>query len=259
MNDDGDNLIYLGVGPLAAVLLGMVLVPFRGFTTASNLTFVFLALTIVVGEFGGRTAAVATAVSSALSLDFFLTQPYLRLAIQDKHDIIAFLGLAGCGLLAASLASERGRWAAPRPPSRRQLAFLHSTVDELEHAGPLEPRLLRTLDACRVALPIAAVVVRDPGNNVLASSERGPARPVPAQALDLETLLPSGQGGRALPRRGLALPPNGGRLSLVAGKRHVGWLDVWGDGAPASADARLVLTAAARVIAALLAEADRGR
>ena len=36
---------------------------------------------------------------SALSLDFFLTQPYLHLAIADKHDLIASLGLAGCGLL----------------------------------------------------------------------------------------------------------------------------------------------------------------
>jgi K+-sensing histidine kinase KdpD len=107
MDDDADRLFYLGVGPLAAVLLGVLLVPVRGFTTASNFTFVFLALTIVVAEFGGRTAAVATAVASALSLDFFLTQPYLRLEIHDKHDVIAFLGLAGCGLLSAFLASRR--------------------------------------------------------------------------------------------------------------------------------------------------------
>jgi K+-sensing histidine kinase KdpD len=107
-----DRLFYLGVGPLAAVTLGVALVPLRGLTTASNFTFVFLALTIVVAEFGGRSPALATALASALSLDFFLTQPYLRLEIQDKHDVIAFLGLAACGLLSASLASRR------RPGSR---------------------------------------------------------------------------------------------------------------------------------------------
>ena len=107
MEKENDGLLYLGVGPLAAVLMGMALVPVRGFTTASNFTFLFLALTIVVAEFGGRTAAVATAVASALSLDFFLTQPYLHLEIHDKHDVIAFLGLAGCGLLSAFLASRR--------------------------------------------------------------------------------------------------------------------------------------------------------
>ena len=46
----------------------------------------------MVAEFGGRWPAVATALASALSLDFFLTQPYLHLAIDDKHDIIAFAG-----------------------------------------------------------------------------------------------------------------------------------------------------------------------
>jgi len=107
MEKENEGLIYLGVGPLAAVLLGMALVPLRGFTTASNFTFLFLALIILVAEFGGRTAAVASAVASSLSLDFFLTQPYLRLEIHDKHDVIAFLGLAGCGLLSAFLAARR--------------------------------------------------------------------------------------------------------------------------------------------------------
>jgi len=106
---DREDLFYLSAGPLAAILLGAALVPFRGVTTASNFTFAFMALTILVGEFGGRWAAVATAVVSALSLDFFLTEPYLRLAIQDKHDLIAFVGLAACGLIAATLGPHRGR------------------------------------------------------------------------------------------------------------------------------------------------------
>jgi len=135
MDDDGDRLIYIGVGPLAAVLLGMALEPLRAFTIASNFTFLFLALTILVGEFGGRTAALATAVASALSLDFFLTEPYLHLSISSKHDLIACLGLGGCGILAASLASGR-RAPAPRPhPSSRQLDLLESAVAELEREG----------------------------------------------------------------------------------------------------------------------------
>jgi len=109
MDDDGKDLIYLGAGPIAAILLGMLLIPLRGYTVASNFTFLFLGLTIVVAEFGGRGAAVATAVASALSLDFFLTEPYMQLAIASKHDVIAFFGLAGCGLLAAVLASDRRR------------------------------------------------------------------------------------------------------------------------------------------------------
>jgi K+-sensing histidine kinase KdpD len=135
MEDDDKDLIYLGAGPIAAILLGMALVPLRGFTTASNFTFLFLALTILVGEYGGRTAALVTAVVAALSLDFFLTEPYLRLSIESKHDVIACLGLAGCGVLAASLAAGR-RVLPSRPrPSSRQLDRLESAAAELERDG----------------------------------------------------------------------------------------------------------------------------
>ena len=106
-DDRGERLFYLAAGPLAAILLGVSLIPLRGVTTASNFTFGFMALTIVVAEFGGRGPAVATALTSALSLDFFLTEPYLRLTIADKHDFIAFVGLAACGLIAAALAARR--------------------------------------------------------------------------------------------------------------------------------------------------------
>ena len=122
MSDDSDRLFYLGAGPIAAILLGVLLIPARGFTTASNFTFLFLVLTIVAAELGGRGPAVATAVASVLSLDFFLTEPYLHLAIADKHDLIATLGMAGCGLLVATFASSRGRAraeGAPPPGSRR--------------------------------------------------------------------------------------------------------------------------------------------
>jgi K+-sensing histidine kinase KdpD len=135
MNDDGDKLIYLGAGPIAAILLGMALVPVRGFTSASNFTFLFLALTILVGEFGGRAAAVATAIAAALSLDFFLTQPYLRLSIDSKHDVIATLGLGGCGILAASLAAGRRAWSPRLRPSSLQLERLESAAAALERDG----------------------------------------------------------------------------------------------------------------------------
>jgi len=41
MSDDSDRLFYLGAGPIAAILLGVLLIPARGFTTASNFTFLF--------------------------------------------------------------------------------------------------------------------------------------------------------------------------------------------------------------------------
>jgi K+-sensing histidine kinase KdpD len=109
MKEDRDRTVYIAMGPLAAILLGFALIPLREIVIASNLTFVFIILTILVADYGGRAAAITTAIVSALSLDFFLTKPYLRLTIQGKHDITAFLGLAACGLVVAALASRRDR------------------------------------------------------------------------------------------------------------------------------------------------------
>src|SRR5262245_19125485 len=106
MKDD-ERLIYSAIGPLAAILLGFALMPLRESVIASNLTFPFIILTIVVSEFGGRPAALATALVSALSLESCLPKPSMRLTIAGKHDVAAFIGLAACGLVAAALGARR--------------------------------------------------------------------------------------------------------------------------------------------------------
>jgi K+-sensing histidine kinase KdpD len=256
MEDEGEDLIYLGVGPLAAILLGMALVPIRGFTIASNFTFVFIALTILVAEFGGQWAAVATALCSALSLDFFLTQPYLRLSIESKHDLIAFVGLAACGLIAAAVGSQRSEGAAALKATRRQLDLLHVAVNQVNTGVLFDVALPRILAASRAALPLSAAVVRDGRGNTLAATEHAHAMPVPTQILPSDTLQPAETFDRERPGRGVPLPREGGRLALVAGSRQVGWLDVWGTGRPASAHARRALSDVARLLAVLLARAQ---
>jgi K+-sensing histidine kinase KdpD len=113
------GLFYLPGGIIGAIVLGMALAPLRELTNAGNFIFAFVILIMVVGELGGRAAAVATAACSALSLDFFLTKPYLSLKIEEKHDLIAFLGLALCGLVAAALGSRRGARGEGSPPPPR--------------------------------------------------------------------------------------------------------------------------------------------
>jgi len=251
MEDESEGLFYLGVGPIAAVLLGMALVPLRSVTTASNFTFLFLALTILVAEFGGRWPAVATALCSALSLDFFLTQPYLRLTIEDKHDIIAFAGLAVCGLIAAAFGSQRSRRTADLDRANTHLDLLHLSLRRVEEAGPPETALADVVRAVRGALPVSAVVVRDEQGHVLAASERGPSVPTAAHALAAESLLASGDGGFA--PRGQPFPPDGGRIELFFGNRRVGALEVWGNGCPASEEDRRTLADLARAVGAVAA------
>jgi K+-sensing histidine kinase KdpD len=233
---DSEGLFYLGAGPLAAILLGMALVPLRGVTTASNFAFAFMALTIAVAGFGGRKAAVATAIAAALSLDFFLTEPYRRLSIADKHDIIAFLGLTVCGLIAAAVGSGRGT----KTAAEEHLDRLYSVLTELDGAAPAEPQLAGVLRAARDFVPLSAAVVRDERGQVVASATPADGmRPVP------DRMLPPG-----------VLPPaEGGRIALTAGNRPIGWLDVWGSGAEATAESGRALLAMARLAALLLSRA----
>jgi len=254
MKDDNDRLIYLAGGPLAAILLGVLLIPLRGFTIASNFTFVFVALTVFVAEVGGEKAAVATALCSALSLDFFLTQPYLRLAINDKHDLIAFVGLTVCGLVVATVGARRDAWAEALRAGRRRTELLHSALLQAERAASPDAGLRLVLEACCSALPLAAAAVYDVQGTRVAATEGAHAMPPPAETLHADVLLPPETPTRDLRRRP-PLPREGGRLGLVAGGRQVGWLDVWGDGAPASEPDRRTLADVARLMAVVLAGA----
>jgi hypothetical protein len=254
--DDGaESLLYLSLGPLAAIVLGMALVPLRDFTVPSNFTFAFLVLTIAVAELGGRWAALATAFTSALSLDFFLTQPYLRLTIAEKHDAIAFLGLLACGLMAAFLGSRRRARFRTLVRARQHLHLLHSVLAQLEQAGPVEGRLAHVLATARANLPISAAVVRDGRGYVFAASERAYGRPIPDRVLEAALEAPAEPSlRRRLRRPRPPFPPEGARLPLVAGNRQVGWLDVWGNGEPATSDSRRALSDITRLVAALVAE-----
>jgi K+-sensing histidine kinase KdpD len=104
---DDDRLLYVGLGPLAAILLGGAMMPARELVMTSTLAFPFIILTMVAAELGGRAAALSTAITSVLSLDFFLMKPYLKISVEAKHDVTTLLGLAACGLVAAALSRRR--------------------------------------------------------------------------------------------------------------------------------------------------------
>jgi K+-sensing histidine kinase KdpD len=223
MNERTDRLFFTAGGPVAAIFLGVALVPFREWTTASNFSFLFLALIIAVAEFGGRAAALTTGVASTLCLDFFLTRPYLSLSVSEKGDIIACLGLAGCGLLAATLSDRR-----PGNEAQREVKVLHAVLDALGEKTPLEERLAGAIRRCRDLLSLAAVVIRDDRGHVVASSAPMEGmRPVPTIILSDSGRLRESKAGEAL------LPRAGARVPLQNGGREVGWLDFWGEDLPA--------------------------
>ena len=234
--DDSERLFYMGAGPLAAILLGAALVPLRDFTPASNFTFAFLVLTIVAAELGGRGPGIATALVSALSLDFFLTRPYMKLSIEGKDDIIAFVGLGACGLVAAAMGSRRGADPDRGNAVREHLKLLREAIRELDGTPPLEPAFTRALSAARATLPLSAAVVRDIQGAVLASANpEDRARPAP----------PRGRFDASEAE----VPAAGVRIALTFKGGPVGWLDVWGDGRRWDAESRATLASLAALVA----------
>ncbi len=215
--------VWMPAGVLGAIALGALLTPLRTVTSASNLAFVFIAFTIVVAEVGGRAAALATATVSAMSLNFFLTEPYLTLVISKTDDIVAFVALAACGLIAAAFGKRREGWSEAADRARKELDVLKRLVERVAAGAPLGG----ILDDLRRAFGLGALVLRDADGRVLAAAPPGSAGALVADVqLSPDTLLAADGTPHRLGVRGFRLPEGGGRLSLRTDREPV-WLDLW--------------------------------
>src|SRR5215469_15382406 len=137
MRGDDQRLVWVVAGAFGSMGLGIALIPLRTIVSASNLAFAFVAFTIVVAELGGRGPALVTAVIGAMSLNFFLTEPYLTLAITKPDDIVAFFALAACGLIAAAFGRRRERMSDVAARADEELSILKDLVDQLRGGKPL--------------------------------------------------------------------------------------------------------------------------
>src|SRR5262245_33521088 len=217
--------VWIGIGLLGPLLLGIVMIPLRTLTPASNLAFVFLAFTIVVAELGGRTAALVTAVASATSLDFFLTEPYLRLTMDRNDDVIAFLALGGCGLIAAAFGKRRGRWTEVARRAGDNLDIVRMLIWQLRGNAPLD----EALETLRQTFRLRATALRDANERVVAiAGAAAEGLAIPMTRLDPDRLVPVGdlRGRIPIGPKGIRLPAAGGRLRLRSETGTVA-LDLW--------------------------------
>jgi hypothetical protein len=242
-------------GALGPVTLGVLLIPLRSVTTASNLAFVFVAFTVVVAEVGGRSPALVAALVSALSLDFFLTQPYLRLTISGRDDIIAFFGLAACGLIAAAFGRRRKHLGDIAGRARWEMDVLERLAERLKIGTPLD----EVLDDLRRSFRLELIVLRDGDDRVVAAAPTRPAVGLtPTTFLSADTLVPFGPDNSRVGVRGVRLPEGGGRLGLRT-DRGPASLDLWeGDAEGFSGDEGRTLVIAGSILGLELSRRQRG-
>jgi Domain of unknown function (DUF4118) len=250
MSPDDRGGIWIPAGVVGAIALGVALVPLRTVTSAANLAFVFVAFVIVVAEFGGRAAALAAAVVSAMSLNFFLTEPYLTLAISKTDDIVAFCAMAVCGLIAAFFGRRRERSSRAARRARYDLLALHRVVEQLQAGGAIEA----AVHELHRAFQLGRLILRDADGRVVAAAPDGVDPSARAKTeLNLDTLFAAGEDRYRFGGRGLRLPEGGGRLRVPT-ERGAVTLDLWeGDPQGFDQDARQALAIAASMLGLALA------
>ena len=215
--------VWVITGALGSMALGIVLIPLRTMVAASNLAFVFLAFTIVGAELGGRGPALVTALVSAMSLNFFLTEPYLTLAITKTDDVVAFFALAACGLIAAAFGSRRERLTEAANRADRELLILTRLL-ERARGGRTPAALLQDL---RTDFGLGGLVLRDGQGRVLAATpDTAGALPAPRLALTADTLFAPADETVRFGSKGMRLPEGGGRLTLQTARGPI-TLDLW--------------------------------
>jgi hypothetical protein len=89
---------------LAPVLVGALLSLVRDLIANNNAALVFVLVVVAVAASGYRVAGLLAALMSVVSFDFFLTQPYLTLTINDRDDVEAAVLLALIGLAVTEIA-----------------------------------------------------------------------------------------------------------------------------------------------------------
>jgi two-component system sensor histidine kinase KdpD len=218
-----DIRVWMVTGALGSMALAIVLIPLRTVVAASNLAFAFMAFTIIVAELGGRGPALVTALVAAMSLNFFLTEPYLTLAISKTDDVIAFFALAGCGLIAAAFGRRRERLSEAVGRADRELAILSRFVERARSGRPLDGQL----QDLRAEFDLGGLVLREASGRVLAAapSDAG-SRSTPRLALSSDTLFAVDDDGPRIGVNGMRLPEGGGRLTLQTVRGAVS-LDLW--------------------------------
>ena len=103
------SMLGAALGSLGLLIFAMFLVPLRDFLGPANVAIILLLGVQGVAIIGGRAGGIMGAIVAALSFDFFFTEPYLQLVIDDRYDIITAVLLLVTGIATSELGTLRVR------------------------------------------------------------------------------------------------------------------------------------------------------
>ena len=131
----------LGIAVVVPFTFGAALVPLRSHVDATNLALLFVLVVLGTAVFGGQSAGVVAALSSATAFDLFLTQPYSSLRIRSSADVETTVLLVAVGVVAGTLVERARRAGAAAAAAAAELASTHRRA-ELAASGEPAARLI---------------------------------------------------------------------------------------------------------------------
>jgi hypothetical protein len=190
---DGEGVAWAIAGFVASLVIGAVVEPFRDTVGLENVALGYLLVVVVAADVGGRTAGLVSALSAALSYDFFLTTPYHSLRIDSAAQVITVTLLFGTGLV-ASLAGRARRRRTAEAEIQAGIIQLLNTITRAASAGEDTDQV--AADALAVLLDARRVVIRrgDPDHEVVVADVGEPEAP-----FDMDHLTHLDADGHILP------------------------------------------------------------
>ena len=221
---DGGGIAWGAGGFAACMVLGVALEPLRGRLLGEHVVIAFLAVVIITAAAGGRGAGIVSALSAALTYNFFFTTPYRSLKINSADQVVTVVLLFAAGLLA----SLGGRVARKAERDERMVAAALDALNEVARAVADQPgpradhiaaeRVLALLGASRVEVRRGDDVTAAAGAEATEALEE-----ILMPRMEADGRVPDVRRFRA---RGLVLPARGVAVPMVKGEQTVGALIV---------------------------------
>ncbi len=131
-------------GALLPIVVAALLIPFRATFAATAAALVLIAVVVGVSAPGDRVSGYLATISSTLSFDVFLTEPYGRLAITHRPDLETAVCLFVVGIAVTELSVRSRHHRVTATEEADHLTLLHS-VSELAASGAPEEEVARVV------------------------------------------------------------------------------------------------------------------
>jgi two-component system sensor histidine kinase KdpD len=204
-------------GVAAAVGVGASLWPWIG---AGNIGLVFLTAIVGVAVRYGRWPSLLASLASALSYDFFFTEPYYTFTISDPRDVIAVVFFAIVAVVMSNVAARAPMQAVAAMGRARMTESLYAFSRKLAGVATLDDVLWATTYQIALMLKVRVVILLPEQGTLVVKAGYPPEdtiadADVAAAKWAWENDRSAGRGSDTLPRaKRLFLPMRTGRGTI---------------------------------------------